>query len=96
MVAGTLEPTEGGRRLQRRPQVVGRINYDVGYITQKNFCLPWRTVKGNIRLPLEFRKFSKVKEEMDARVKEAVDKVGLPEASRTPIRDSCPAACCSA
>ena len=73
MVAGTLKPSEGTVRY--KGEVVERINYDVGYITQKNFCLPWRTVEANVRLPLEFRK--KPKAEIAARVKSAVEKVGL-------------------
>lgn len=73
MVAGTLKPAEGVVRY--KGEVVDRINYDVGYITQKNFCLPWRTVEGNVRLPLEFRKYPKA--EADERVREALLKVGL-------------------
>ena len=43
-------------RCTTRVRQVDGINYDVGYLTQKNFCLPWRTVEANVRLPLEFRK----------------------------------------
>ena len=73
MVAGTLPPSSGevfykGRR-------VDGINHDVGYITQKNFCLPWRTVEANIRLPLEFRRVPR--EEMQRRVSHVIAKVGL-------------------
>jgi len=42
MVAGTLRPSEGSVRY--KGQEVTQINYDVGYITQKNYCLPWRNV----------------------------------------------------
>ena len=73
MLAGTLKPAEGSVRY--KGATVDRINYDVGYITQKNFCLPWRTVEDNVRLPLEFRKVPKT--EMDRRVRTAIDKVGL-------------------
>jgi len=73
MVAGTLKPSEGVVRY--KGEVVDRINYDVGYITQKNFCLPWRTVEANVRLPLEFRKVPR--KEADERVKSALSKVGL-------------------
>ena len=73
MVAGTLAPSHGeviykGRRVEG-------INHDVGYITQKNFCLPWRTVEGNVRLPLEFRKLPK--NEINRRVSEVLKTVGL-------------------
>jgi NitT/TauT family transport system ATP-binding protein len=73
MIAGTLKPAEGTVRY--KGSVVNRINYDVGYLTQKNFCLPWRTVEENVRLPLEFRKFPKA--EAKKRVNEALAKVGL-------------------
>lgn len=73
MVAGTLTPAEGTVRY--KGQKVDGINYDVGYLTQKNFCLPWRNVEENVRLPLEFRKYSKP--EMAKRVKSALETVGL-------------------
>ncbi|RVO73549.1 ABC transporter ATP-binding protein [Sinorhizobium medicae] len=73
MVAGTLEPAEGS--VLYKGKQVKNLNHDVGYITQKNFCLPWRTVEANVRLPLEFRKFSK--DEMQLRVRNALKKVGL-------------------
>jgi NitT/TauT family transport system ATP-binding protein len=47
----------------------------VGYITQKNFCLPWRTVEANVRLPLEFRGVPKA--EMATLVQRAISQVGL-------------------
>jgi len=73
MVAGTLAPSEGAVRYKGK--TVDRINYDVGYLTQKNFCLPWRTVEANVRLPLEFRKYPQA--DADERVRTAVRKVGL-------------------
>lgn len=73
MVAGMLEPAEGTVRY--KGEIVNKINYDVGYITQKNYCLPWRTVEANIRLPLEFRRYPKA--EADERVRTAIRKVGL-------------------
>ena len=53
MVAGTLKPSTGTVTYAGVP--VEGANRDVGYITQKNHCLPWRTVEANVRLPLEFR-----------------------------------------
>ncbi|PXW50560.1 NitT/TauT family transport system ATP-binding protein [Chelatococcus asaccharovorans] len=73
MVAGTLRPAEGVVRY--KGDAVTAINHDVGYITQKNFCLPWRTVEANVRLPLEFRRIPKA--EAARRVRIAIDKVGL-------------------
>lgn len=73
MVAGTLKPAAGRVAYKGRP--VEGINHDVGYLTQKNFCLPWRTVEMNVRLPLEFRKYAKA--DADERVRQSIAKVGL-------------------
>jgi len=73
LVAGTLRPASGTVRYDG--QTVAGPNRDVGYITQKNFCLPWRTVEANIRLPLEFRGVPKA--EIAGRVQRAISQVGL-------------------
>ncbi len=73
MVAGTLPPSEGSVRYKGAR--VESINHDVGYLTQKNYCLPWRTVEANVRLPLEFRKMPE--DQIRQRVAEALQKVGL-------------------
>jgi NitT/TauT family transport system ATP-binding protein len=73
MVAGTLRPSEGSVRYKGKE--VDTINHDVGYITQKNYCLPWRTVEANVRLPLEFRRYSE--DVIRQRAAEAIAKVGL-------------------
>lgn len=73
MVAGTLRPSTGSVLYKGRE--VDGPNSDVGYITQKNYCVPWRTVEGNVRMPLEFRG---VKEpERSERVRFALAQVGL-------------------
>jgi NitT/TauT family transport system ATP-binding protein len=73
MVAGTLRPAAGS--VTYKGSRVESINHDVGYLTQKNFCLPWRTVDAKLRLPLEFRKYPRA--DADARVRESIAKVGL-------------------
>jgi NitT/TauT family transport system ATP-binding protein len=73
MVAGTLRPSSGSVSYTGQP--VGGANPDVGYITQKNYCLPWRTVEANVRLPLEFR--AKPAAEIKERVARAIKQVGL-------------------
>ncbi len=73
MVAGTLRPSSGSVTYDGAP--VTGANRDVGYITQKNYCLPWRTVEANVRLPLEFRRVPKT--EMKERVAHAIAQVGL-------------------
>ncbi len=73
LVAGTLNPSSGSVLYRGAP--VNGPNRDVGYITQKNYCLPWRTVEQNIALPLELRDFSK--SEIADRVSAAIKKIGL-------------------
>ncbi len=73
LIAGTLPAATG--RVSYAGRTVDGPNRDVGYLTQKNFCLPWRTVERNVRLPLEFRRLPRA--EMDARVAAAIDQVGL-------------------
>jgi NitT/TauT family transport system ATP-binding protein len=73
LIAGTLRPSSG--RVLHNGVPVDGPNRDVGYITQKNYCLPWRTVEANIRLPLEFRGYARA--DADERVTRAVRQVGL-------------------
>jgi NitT/TauT family transport system ATP-binding protein len=73
LVAGSLKPSSGS--VTYAGMAVDSANRDVGYITQKNYCLPWRTVEANIRLPLEFRKMPA--SEANARVAQVIKQVGL-------------------
>lgn len=73
VMAGILKPSEG--RAYHKGRVVSAPNQDVGYITQKNHCLPWRTVRGNIRLPLECRNVPR--DRWNSVVEQAIDDVGL-------------------
>jgi NitT/TauT family transport system ATP-binding protein len=57
MVAGMLRPSEGD--VHYDGALVTGPNRRVGYVTQKNFLLPWRTVRKNIMLPLQFRRYGK-------------------------------------
>jgi NitT/TauT family transport system ATP-binding protein len=51
MIAGLYNP-DGGRVLYNGKRV-RTVNTDVGYMTQKDNLLPWRTVIDNVGLPLE-------------------------------------------
>ena len=73
LIAGTLEPSTGS--VSYKGAKVSGPNRDVGYITQKNYCLPWRTVEANVRLPLEFRGFAQP--EVVERSRRAIRQVGL-------------------
>ena len=53
MAAGLLRPRSGTTRFRGEP--VTGINTRVGYMTQEDTLLPWRTVSGNIAMPLRMR-----------------------------------------
>jgi NitT/TauT family transport system ATP-binding protein len=53
MIAGILTPSAGTVRHAGR--VITRINTAVGYMTQADSLLPWRTAEANVMLPLELR-----------------------------------------
>lgn len=53
MAAGLLMPSSGSVHFDGGP--VTEVNTRVGYVTQRDNLLPWRTVQGNIELPLEIR-----------------------------------------
>ncbi|MDR7480951.1 MAG: ABC transporter ATP-binding protein [Armatimonadota bacterium] len=53
IIAGLVRPTDGTVRHRGAP--VDGVNTDVGYITQDDNLLPWRTLQENVELALEFR-----------------------------------------
>jgi NitT/TauT family transport system ATP-binding protein len=73
MIAGILPPSEG-RILHDSTPVTG-INRRVGYMTQQDGVLPWRTVEENVALPLRFRGVHQA--ERDARIAAQLAAVGL-------------------
>ena len=73
MTAGTM-PINGGV-ITYNGQPVDAVNTRVGYMTQKDNLLPWRTVKGNVALPLEIQGVPKARRE--ERVREQIERVGL-------------------
>jgi len=73
LVSGTLKASEG--EVYYHGEKVEGPNRNVGYITQKNYCLPWLTVNENIMLPLEFRNFPKLGRAK--RVEQVIAQVGL-------------------
>ncbi|MCC7283342.1 MAG: ABC transporter ATP-binding protein, partial [Acetobacteraceae bacterium] len=73
MIAGILAPTAG--RIVHDGRTVEGINTGVGYMTQADSVLPWRTVAGNIELPLRFRGLAAA--ERRARSASMISQVGL-------------------
>jgi NitT/TauT family transport system ATP-binding protein len=53
VVGGLLEPTLGSVRIDGRSPRDAQNDKDIGLVFQDPSLLPWRTVLGNIRLPLE-------------------------------------------
>lgn len=51
MIAGILTPTRGSVEYREKP--IEGLNKSVGYMTQSDTTLPWRTVLGGVKLPLE-------------------------------------------
>jgi len=73
MTAGLFGPTEG--RVEYDGVPIQGINRRVGYMTQADHLLPWRTVAGNIAVPLQIRRLAK--QATQARVDELLTLVGL-------------------
>jgi NitT/TauT family transport system ATP-binding protein len=73
MIAGILAPSGGEIRHDGVP--VRGINRAVGYMTQQDAVLPWRTVAENVALPLRFHGVAGA--EREARVRRMIERVGL-------------------
>ncbi|MEV7225552.1 ABC transporter ATP-binding protein [Polymorphospora sp. NPDC051019] len=73
MAAGLMTPTVG--RVEYRGRQVRGPNRQVGYVTQKDQLLPWRTVEKNVMLPLEFRGVTAA--EAKRRAGAVIEQVGL-------------------
>jgi NitT/TauT family transport system ATP-binding protein len=73
MIAGILPVTEG--TIVHAGRKVSDINRHVGYMTQQDAVLPWRTVEANVELPLRFHKMRAA--ERRTRVEAMLQTVGL-------------------
>jgi NitT/TauT family transport system ATP-binding protein len=73
MIAGIIAPSEGS--IDHGGHMVDGINTRVGYMTQADSLLPWRTAEQNVAFPLVLRGTDK--SEMQARVSKMLDMVGL-------------------
>jgi NitT/TauT family transport system ATP-binding protein len=75
LVAGLLEPTEGNV-FYDGVEVFG-TNHRVGYMTQKDTLLPWRTAADNVRIALELKCRPTSRADADAKVRQLIDLVNL-------------------
>lgn len=73
MAAGLLSPTRGTASYRGRK--ITEVNTEVGYLTQQDHLLPWRSVEKNVGLALEIRGVAK--SERQERVKSILELVGL-------------------
>lgn len=78
MVAGFVHPTVGSVSFAGRE--VAKVNTDVGYMTQADALLPWRTTEENITLPLTIRGHSR--NVASHRTAEILEAVGLADYGR--------------
>ena len=75
MTAGLMRPTGGTVWFDGAP--VTKVNTRVGYLTQRDTLLPWRSVSGNVSIPLEIQNVPR--ERRREMVQEALESVGLTE-----------------
>jgi len=73
MAAGLMAPSAGQVLYDGRP--VPLPNTDVGYLTQRDTLLPWRTVEDNVAIALELRGQSRA--DRLRRAHEWLDRMGL-------------------
>jgi NitT/TauT family transport system ATP-binding protein len=75
LIAGLLQPSGGTVSYDGTP--VRGPNRRVGYMTQKDTLLPWRTAADNVRIALELKCRAVPRAEADARVAQIIGLVGL-------------------
>jgi NitT/TauT family transport system ATP-binding protein len=75
LVAGLLQPSTGEVYYDGKP--VKAINRRVGYMTQRDTLLPWRSAADNIRIALELKCRAVPRDEADAKVAQMIELVGL-------------------
>jgi len=73
MIAGLYAPTRG--QVVYKGATISDVNTDVGYMTQKDNLLPWRSVRDNVAFSLELAGVAKP--ERARRADEVIRQVGL-------------------
>ncbi len=73
LLSGLIAPSDGTVTFRGAP--VRGINTDVGYVTQDDNLLPWRTLQSNVEIALEFQGVPKA--ERAVRSAELIQRVGL-------------------
>ncbi len=73
LIVGLLAPTAGRILFGDRP--INGINTAIGYVTQRDNLLPWRTLAGNVQVALEVRGVAPA--ERRRRARDLIQQVGL-------------------
>ena len=74
-IAALEIPTKGNLTVNGKSPDSARIDREYGYVFQAAGLYPWRTVEGNIKLPLEIMGYSKV--EKKERIQKVIELVEL-------------------
>jgi NitT/TauT family transport system ATP-binding protein len=83
LVAGLLEPSDGRLQWWRQPRLqagAGRPGQRLAFVFQEATLMPWSTVEANVRLPLDLQQVPR--DEAEARVRQALARVGLARHAR--------------
>lgn len=75
MIAGLFPPSSGDILIHDRP--VHGVDPRVGYVTQQDNLLPWRTLRGNVELSLELSVRRVAAAERRERAQHLIERVGL-------------------
>ena len=75
LIADLEKPTGGMLRVNGMSPEEARLNRDYGYVFQSPSLYPWRTVEGNLKLPLEIMGVEKA--DQNERAREALEMVDL-------------------
>ena len=75
LIADLEKPTGGMLRVNGISPEEARLNRDYGYVFQSPALYPWRTVDGNLKLPLEIMGVDK--KDQEKRAREALEMVDL-------------------
>ncbi len=79
MIAGIVPISSG--QIRQNDRAITSINQQVGYLTQMDSVLPWKTVEDNVALPLKFHRMSAG--EQRKRIDEMLEMVDLKGFSRS-------------
>ena len=75
LIADLEKPTGGTLKVNGISPEEARLNRDYGYVFQSPALYPWRTVEGNLKLPLEIMGVEKT--DQNERAREALEMVDL-------------------